>query len=206
MTADSIIFDLDGTLWDSSKEVVDSWNIIFKERQIDMVLTQKDIMGVMGLLMEDIIRNLLPEEDEKVRLEILKDCTKYENEYIARIGATLFPGLEETLATLSKTYPLAIVSNCQDGYIEAFYKAHKLEKYFTDYENPGRTGLDKAGNIRLVMERNGFKNPVYVGDTQGDMLSAKKAGVPFIFASYGFGKVETYDEKIDSLPQLLELL
>ena len=206
MKADSIIFDLDGTLWDSAKPVAESWNVIFKKYNLDKVLTSQDIMGVMGLVMEDIIKKLLPEVEEKFSLEVLKTCCIYENEYVSMTGGILFPNLEETLHKLHKTYKLAIVSNCQEGYIEAFYKAHKLEKYFMDYENPGRTGLDKAGNISLVVKRNGFANPVYVGDTLGDRLSAKKAGVPFIYASYGFGQVKDYDAILESIDQLPELL
>ena len=66
----------------------------------------------------------------------------------------------------------------------------------------GRTGLDKGANIRLVMERNGVTKAVYVGDTQGDADAAAKAGVPFIFAEYGFGMVNAAAARIASLPEL----
>lgn len=68
---------------------------------------------------------------------------------------------------LSDTYDLFIVSNCQDGYIESFYEYHKLERYFKDYENPGRTGLSKGENIKLVIDRNNLDAPVYVGIRTG---------------------------------------
>lgn len=38
-----------------------------------------------------------------------------------------------------------------------FFKAHKLDKYFIDYECPGRTGLPKGENIKLIVERNNLK-------------------------------------------------
>ena len=97
---------------------------------------------------------------------------------------------EQTLAALSARCPLFLVSNCQDGYIEAFFQAHGLGRYFTDYENPGRTGLPKADNIALVAERNGLRRPLYIGDTQGDYDAASKAGVPFLHAAYGFGRID----------------
>ena len=205
MKIDSIIFDLDGTLWDSSKQVAESWNIVFKECGIDKVLLKQDIMDVMGMLMKDIIKKFLPEEEEQKRLEVLESLCRHENEYVSKHGGILFPEVENTLKKLYKSYKLAIVSNCQVGYIEAFFKAHNMEQYFIDYENPGRTGLDKAGNISLVVKRNGFVNPVYVGDTLGDQLAAKKAGIPFIYAAYGFGEVKEYDEKIDSFKELAQL-
>ena len=206
MKVDSIIFDLDGTLWDSSEQVAESWNIVLKQHGINIVLNKQDIMGAMGMLMKDIVRKLLPNEEESVRLDVLNDICSYGSEYISKTGGILFSNVEKTLKELSKQYKLAIVSNCQAGYIEAFFKAHNLDKYFVDYENPGRTGLDKAGNISLVVERNGFLHPIYVGDTLGDQLSAKKAGVPFIFASYGFGEVNEYEGKITSFEELPRLL
>lgn len=202
MKADSIIFDLDGTLWDSSKEVTDSWNKTFKECGVNKTLTVEDLMGVMGLLMEDIIKKFLPDLDEETRRKLLERCCEEENAYIAKVGGRLFDGLEETLQQLAKDFPLCIVSNCQAGYIEAFLEAHNLHSYFVDFENPGRTGKPKAENIRLVVERNHFKSPVYVGDTLGDATSAKKAGVPFIYARYGFGHVKEYAKAIDSIKEL----
>lgn len=106
------------------------------------------------------------------------------------------------LESLSQKYKLFIVSNCQEGYIEAFYNYHQLETYFIDYENPGRTGLSKGENIKLIIERNQLKSPVYIGDTLGDQQAAKAAGIPFVYANYGFGEVEEYDYIIHSLREL----
>ncbi len=97
-----------------------------------------------------------------------------------------------------------VVSNCQHGYIEAFYKYHSLEKYFLDYENPGRTGLSKGENIKLIIKRNDLTSPVYVGDTEGDLDASEFAGVPFVYAKYGFGKVSKYDYVIENFNELLQ--
>ena len=113
--------------------------------------------------------------------------------------------IKDTLKELSKNHKLFIVSNCQDGYIECFFKAHKLDKYFTDYECPGRTGLSKGENNKLIIERNNLKNPVYVGDTEGDAESAKAAGIPFVFAKYGFGNVKEYQYAINKFEDLSTL-
>ncbi|HBG8137819.1 TPA: HAD family hydrolase, partial [Clostridioides difficile] len=125
-------------------------------------------------------------------------------EYLSENGAKLFDDIENTLKLLSKKYKLFIVSNCQAGYIESFLKAHKLEQYFVDFECPGNTGLHKGENNKLIIERNKLKNPIYIGDTQGDANSAKFAGIPFIYAKYGFGNVDVYDYFIDSFKDLLE--
>ena len=72
----------------------------------------------------------------------------------------------------------------------------------SDFECFGHTGFSKGKNISLIIERNGIKKPVYLGDTQGDYEACKEAGVPFIFASYGFGKPEGYAASISSFPEL----
>lgn len=207
MKFDGIIFDLDGTLWDSTEEVAKTWtSVIAKYNLKRKEVTVEDLKPCMGKLLDEIASILLPELDAKMQLKVIKECCEYENEYLGDYGATLYDKLEDTLKELSKKYKLFIVSNCQDGYIECFFKAHKLDKYFIDYECPGRTGLPKGENIKLIVERNNLKNPVYVGDTQGDANAAKFANVPFVFAKYGFGNVEEFYNSIDSFDQLLKII
>ena len=55
------------------------------------------------------------------------------------------------------------------------------------------------------MERQGFEKSVYIGDTQGDCDAAREAGVPFIFASYGFGSVKDPEKSIRDIRELREI-
>ncbi len=66
----------------------------------------------------------------------------------------------------------------------------------------GRTGMVKGPNIRLLMERHGIQTAIYVGDTTGDEQASRLAGIPFVWASYGFGRADAPDAVIDSLPVL----
>lgn len=188
MTKPAIIFDLDGTLWDSTQAVCDIWNIVIeRERGIPSRLTRQNICDLMGKTMADIAASIFPDLPLPERTALMDLCGEAENDYLRVKGAILYEGLEDTLAALSADHTLFIVSNCQDGYIQAFLEAHRLGKYFSDIEMYGRTGSPKWDNIRLIMERNGITDAVYVGDTAGDEAAAKKAGIPFIHAAYGFG-------------------
>ncbi|MFC4355211.1 HAD family hydrolase [Chryseomicrobium palamuruense] len=203
---ESIIFDLDGTLWDSRQTIAEAWTTAVQEQGYEeRVFTKDDIGSIMGLQIPVIAERLFPMETLERRKEIMDACAREDQQMIREQGGVLFPKLEETLKELKKTHRLFIVSNCEDGYIEAFYAAHGLEAYFEDFENPGRTGLSKGENIQLIMERNSISSAIYVGDTQGDLDAARHAGIPFVFAAYGFGEPEAYDYKIEAFDQLLIL-
>ncbi len=206
---DSIIFDMDGTLWDSTPEVAIAFNKVLREKhpEVKEVVTPQLLQELFGLPLDVIAVKLYQSVPEDQAIQVMKECCDYECDYLAEHGATLYEGLEQALMELAKEHKLFIVSNCQEGYIQCFFRAYPhLEKYFTDYEYPGRSGKLKADNIRLVIERNGLKSPIYVGDTQGDANAAKEAGVPFIFARYGFGDVKEYDGVVNSLVELTELI
>ena len=204
---DSLIFDLDGTLWDSTKEVAESFKKVLNEKypQVTNEVNATILQSLFGKPLYEIAEELFKSVDKEMSHKVIDDCCLYETEYLAKHGATLYEGLEEVLKELSKQYKLYIVSNCQEGYIQCFFEAYPhLEQYFLDYEYPGRSGKLKADNICMVVERNNLKNPVYIGDTAGDANAAKEAGLPFIWATYGFGQVEEYTDAIDSLYELID--
>ncbi|MBJ8055344.1 HAD family hydrolase [Bacillus cereus] len=203
---DSIIFDLDGTIWDSINTVLLAWNSIVEEnKQVEKKLTRKDFEGTMGLQMDDISSKLFPNLDLDNRTQIIKQCFEIEGKYIEEHGGVLYANVKDVLYNLSKKYKLFIVSNCQQGYIEGFFRYHQLENYFLDYEVPSRTGLTKGDNIKLIIERNNLSKPVYVGDTESDLNASRYAGIPFVYANYGFGNVGEYDQVIEKFDDLLDL-
>ena len=64
---------------------------------------------------------------------------------------------------------------------------------------------DKGSNIRLCVERNALDRAVYVGDTEGDLNSSRKAGTDFIYAEYGFGEVDSKAEGVPAIHRFEEL-
>ena len=206
-----VIFDLDGTLWDSAVSVADSWNIeIERFTGRPSHIEPDDIRRNMGKTMNDIADDLYASLPEEERYALARRFEVFENEYIAEKGGNLFEGVLETLEQLLRAgVKMSIVSNCQEGYIPAFLKSMYMDKYFVDYEEWGRSGLLKADNIRLVMKRNGADKAVYVGDIQKDADASAKAGVPCIWAAYGFGHIDKPAgvlKEFSELPQVLRRL
>ena len=205
---DGIIFDMDGTVWDNTPLFAKSWQRAIREHGYDVEITADTLKGLFGKTMKDIADACIPDEVPQNRYKTLDDCEKYEMDDLVKSGEnTSYEGLEETLKSLSLRTNLYIVSNCQSGYIETFYDLTGYGKYFKDFICYGDNGLGKSDNLRVLIDKNQIKNPVYIGDIQGDKDACDKAGVPFIWAAYGYGKeVDDYIAKIDNIKQLDEII
>ena len=203
---DSIIFDVDGTLWDSTEIVARSWSDYLQTGEhMDRTLTAKLLSSMFGQPLPDIARQLFPDVPEEEQLRLIDGCCQAEHRALLKECAPLYEDLEKALALLSAKYSLYIVSNCQSGYIEVFLEATGFGKYFKGHLCNGDNNLDKGSNIALIAQNYSMESPVYVGDTMGDFLSCRKAGVPFVFASYGFGKVPEPDKIITKPMDLVDL-
>jgi phosphoglycolate phosphatase len=202
---DSIIFDLDGTLWDSTGVVAEAWQAAKEE--VDFIkedITADMVKGITGMTYKAIFEKLFPYLDDEKREEYKAIAAKKELETLYTKGGQPYPQLEETLKYLSAKYKLYIVSNCQSGYIEVFFKTSGLEKYFLGHQCYGTKNMPKADNIKDIVNDHQLKAPVYVGDTMGDYNAAVGAGVPFIFATYGFGKVD--EDQVATIAQVSDLI
>lgn len=207
MSKQGIIFDMDGTLWDSSGGVADAWSEVVAKKYTDKrIITKEELQSVMGKTMDKLAEALFPELEETERMELLQACCEEENDYLRKNGGELYSALESTLQILQQNYPLYIVSNCQSGYIEAFLAHYQFNKYFEDIECYGNNGLEKSDNIRNVVERNDLTDAIYVGDIQGDYDASKIAGVKFIHAAYGFGTIQQEVPTINNFSELPTLI
>ena len=203
---DAIIFDLDGTLWNTVDSCLKATSFV-KEEHSDITrdVTKEQIESAMGKTSDEIVNiyyGYLPREKGE---EYANEAFNKNVDNLLKEGGTLYPNTRDTIIKLSKKYKLFIVSNCVKGYIESFLNTSGLKDYFSDYESYGNTLLSKGENIKLVIDRNNLKNPIYVGDTKGDMEASNYAGIPFVYAAYGFGKVEGFDYKINDISELLNI-
>ena len=200
-----LIFDLDGTLWDSTEVIRPVWNGILTAHG-RQALDEAAFGALMGMTKAGIAARLFPELQETDRIAVIDECFEAEQRVLRRVGGRLYPGLRGTLDELHARYGLYIVSNCAPGYLDAFFVAHGLRFCFDDFETHGGTGLSKGGNIRLIVNRNNLDRAWYVGDTLSDAAAAAEAGLPFIHAAYGFGEVPEAGLRIGRIEELPALM
>lgn len=207
MTYESLIFDIDGTLWDSRALVAEGYNIQLKAEGLPhLCVTAEELKPLFGKVMTEIADVILASIDPKERYGLMERCMATENEYLhnneCKIG---YPGILETIRELAKTYRLFIVSNSQCGYPELCISKLGLTDYIQGHMCFGDTGTSKGKTIHTLMEKHNIENCAYIGDTQGDYEATVEADVPFIWAAYGFGTPAGYVEKIDQFEDLLKL-
>lgn len=208
MKKPALIFDLDGTLWDSAEPVAEAWSEAGRRYLgSSFSLNKEDVYREMGKTMDQIVADLIPDQgDPELMKRIAADLFKTENEYLEKHPGKTFPNVVETLKLLKeKGYRLYIVSNCQAGYIETFLPLVP-STLFSDHMCWSDTEADKHVTILKQMERANEKEAIYIGDTQGDEKETHLAGLPFIHAAYGFGKAIKPEGVINSFSELPELL
>lgn len=201
---DSLIFDMDGTLWDAADTYAASFNAGYKNMNVDKIITRDDLSMMMGWEKRKVLAHALPEFDEETQDRIYEEINKVRPKLIQELGGIMYDGVKEGLAKLSARYRLFILSNCPEHLIRYFMEWAKIEPYITDELAHGVNGMPKHHNMKLLMEKHHLQNPVYIGDTETDSKESRLAGLPFVFLTYGFGKTDDYDLKFDNFGQLTD--
>lgn len=207
MSRKAIIFDLDGTLWDTTDAFKTIYDKICKRNNIDIFYSKQDFESFMGSTPKGVITRMCKDLhwSEEQSIKFFKPFYLETLSYIKSFGANLYPLEEEVLSILNKQYDLYIVTNGSKGYAELYLSVSKLGKYFKGYLQAGDTGLDKAMNITKLIKDYGINKAIYVGDTYLDYLECKKANIDIIYASYGFGDIKDYKFKLNKISDLIDI-
>ena len=203
---DAILFDLDGTLWDATSNICESWNKAMINNHLKYRFTLNDIKSHMGLTPIETVKIAFNDVDIDTGLNYFKMCVNQEIIDLNNKPGKMYQDEIEVLNLLRSKYPLFIVSNSDKGYIESYLNSLKMHEYFIDHICAGDTSLEKWENILYIKNKYQIDNIIYVGDTLKDYLESSKAKVNFIHASYGFGKINEDVYKINSLKELVPLV
>lgn len=204
MKPDSLIFDMDGTLWDAVDTYAHCWNLVFESLGLEQRFTHADLVKYMGTEAKKIVNLIFPEATDEEVDEIFRRLAENIDANLPIMGGKLYPGVIEGLHKLATKYKLFMLSNCQKNSIGDFIKFTKTENIIIDYIEHGMNHQPKHINIHTLMEKHGLTSPEYVGDTDSDRVQCDMAGVPFIFVDFGFGKSDSYKKKFSSFDELTD--
>lgn len=200
---DAVVFDLDGTLWNSCLSVQKAWNLGLDSWRVEHPLARenlslKEVEGIMGLAFDEIFAKLFPEYSSEFQKTLGLYLEEFEKEGLAENGGDIYPGVNELSLEMVHQVPLGIVSNCQEGYIENFLNQAK-ELSLVGFKSHGHTGLPKHQNIADLCQENDWNKVVYLGDTLSDFKSCAWVNqeteicVKFHLATWGFGAQSVLD-------------
>lgn len=202
---DSLLFDMDGTLWDAVDSYCAVWN-----RTIDQCCPGVPHVGypvlskMMGTPIDMIYSHVVG--DRFPYDKFMEALVANEKVLMPQLGGKLYPGVAATIAGLAATHRLFMVSNCTVDGLPNFLAFTGLKPYFTDTLSFGENGCEKDVNIATMVRRHGLERPLYIGDTQGDCDNSHRAGVPFAWVSYGFGRdVKGQEYTLDNIEGLINI-
>ena len=207
MNYESLIFDIDGTLWDSRALVAEGYNIQLRKEGLDHLCVDAErLRPLFGKVLAEIGDSLFYSIPVPERYALMERCMETENRYLfeneCRIG---YPKVKETIAALAKQHRIFIVSNSQCGYPELCIEKLGLGDYIEGHLCFGDTGTSKGQTILTLIAKHKIGSCIYIGDTQGDLEACEEAGIPFIFCGYGLGQADRWDARIESIEELLNL-
>ena len=207
MEFESLIFDIDGTLWDSRKLVADGYNIQLKAEGLDhLCVCADDLTPLFGKIRKEIADVLFASLPEADREPLMTRCMERENLYLAEAPCDVgYPGVKETLEKLKERYRLFIVSNSEKGYPELCMEKLGIAHLFSGHLCFGDTRTCKGETIKKLMKDHTITAACYIGDTQGDADGAALAEIPFVYCTYGFGEVSACWKSVEAFEELLTI-
>ncbi len=186
-----IILDFDGTLVDSVPGILKTVNIIAKKYKIKCISKKKVIDAVgagLDKFLEKIFKNKIKNFDlPKLKKEYVKI---YKKNYFYKLRT--YKGVKQTLCFLyKKKITNIIISNKLKKFVKKSCKYLNIDKYIKEIFGRGDLEKDKPHPFPIfyVMKKYNISKDqiLVVGDSIYDCTAAKKAKVPFVFLTYGYG-------------------
>ena len=202
----NLIFDLDGTLFDSAPEILLCFKKALELNNIDI----KDDLNksIIGPPIRETLKNLVQKKDIVKIDKIIENFIElYDSDYCYK--TKLYRGVQETLKTLEKKKNLILITNKRIVPTEKMLKNSKIIELFDNYFSVDPSDQSKKDKSTLISKTiKDYKinplNTAYIGDTIGDFIASKKNNIKFVFAGWGYGKyVEDADLHLNDIREML---
>tara|TARA_B100001057_G_scaffold422751_1_gene444436 strand:- start:5445 stop:6071 length:627 start_codon:yes stop_codon:yes gene_type:complete len=187
---ENLIFDFDGTLFDSAPEILKCLKKVF---YLNKLKNKKDFNeSLIGPPIKEMLKKLVQKKDLDMVDKIIKDFINlYDSEYCFK--TKLYDGVKETLKILAEEKKLILITNKRISPTEKMLKNSGIIDFFDNYYSVDPNDISKKDKSILI--ENTIKdldiNPdssVYIGDTEGDFIASNTNGIKFIYAGWGYGE------------------
>lgn len=191
----ALVFDLDGTLIDSRRDITTAVNRA-REGYGLPPLTLEQVVNMVGegarLLVERALPQLPPERIDEALPVYLGHYRQ-----VCLDQTRPYPGIEEMLTRLAPSYPLALLSNKGEELSRIVLRGLGLDRFFQEVLGGDSLPTRKPdpSGLYLLAERLGVPVPrvMLVGDTRIDAETARNAGSLFALVEWGFPKAPGLD-------------
>lgn len=206
-----LIFDLDGTLADTSADIANAVNYAI-EPLGKSSYSVEEIKAMVGSGITKLIRSLIPSEASIPEENIVKRFLDYYSEHLLD-NTKAYSYVKETLSNLGDGYKKAVISNKREGFSREILEGIGILQFFDIVLGSDSVREQKPSPVPLleVMKRFGVAKDeaVMIGDSSYDIQAARAAGVKVVAVTYGFRSRETLkdaDYIIDRFDELLNIL
>lgn len=184
----ALVFDLDGTLVDSRRDIATALNRLRSELGLPP-LSLDQVVTMVGEGAKVLLRRALADWDQEPTKEILDRYLSYYGE-VCLDTTVLYPGVEEMVAGLSDRYPMAVLSNKGERLSIEILEGLDLAWRFTQILGGDSLPTRKPNPAGLNVLADRFNVPVerllLVGDSRIDCETARNAGCAFALVEWGF--------------------
>lgn len=212
----AMVFDMDGTLFKTETLLLPAYHGVFDRLRQEGLYKgetppEQLMLGSLGLLLDEIWKNVMPNEDLAVHRRANELLLELELKGLEGEGSELYPGVTETLAELKRRgIKLYVASNGLEHYVKGVAKAHGITPLFDGLYSAGEfQTASKVDLLHLLLKREGLSSIWMVGDRSSDVEAGKKNGQIVIGCKYaGFGdndELAGSDVVITDFAELLSL-
>lgn len=199
-----VIFDLDGTLYDSRTSFVPTMRAVYEEYGLEYP-TDSIIMRSVGEPFPVFLNWLIEHGFQGDRDALAGRISEIELASI-RTRGKLFPGVLETLATLrSSGYSISLCTNGDMQYAQAVLSTCDILDLFDELRTNEVEGTTKTELVRDLLLHVPHERAFMVGDRHHDMQAGRANGCIVIAAAYGYGspeELEGADRRINSFSEI----
>ena len=206
-----LIFDLDGTLVDTSLDIADAVNYAVEPLGKSRYSVE-EIKAMVGSGITKLFRSLIPPESSIPEESIIKRFLDYYSAHLLD-NTKAYPYVKETLSRLGDHYKKAVISNKREGFSREILEGIGILQFFDIVLGSDSVREQKPSPVPVleVMKRFGAAKDeaVMIGDSSYDIEAAGAAGTKVIAVTYGFRSRETLkdaDYIIDKFDELLNIL